>query len=320
MRVAEYSRPMKTSVKLRRLIQFVIASALGMLSEPGSAQTIPIVNAGFEADNITPGAFAVLVPQGWSVYDPGFIINQNANAVGVIRPLPGVEYFPAGTPAGVNAALVFLAGNQSAEAGLQQTLAATLQANTRYRCSVQIGNIASGTSLPGSADGGGIFYDLDGFPGYRVDVLAGTAVVASDNNSIGASIPAGQFRPARFYFDVPNGHPQLGQPLGIRLVNLKQPGTVEAPNIEVDFDEVLLSAGAIPVRAQLNLSIVGAQPVISITGTTGATYLVEHAPALPTTNWVALTNVLLTTSPQAVLDLSAAANADSRFYRALILD
>lgn len=302
-----------------RLVPLVI-SLCGAISFSSQAQNIPIVNAGFESNSITPGTFAVLIPQGWVTYDPGFIVNQSDNAVGVIRPLPGVEYFPAGTPEGVNAALVFLSGNQGVGAGLQQTLTTTLQANTRYRCSVQIGNIASGTSLPGSADGGGQFYNLAGFPGYRIDVLAGGTVIASDNNSIGATIPEGEFRRAHFYFDSTNGHPQLGQNLGIRLVNLKAPGTPEAPNIEVDFDEVILTAGAIPVPAQLDLAMAGAQPGISISGTTGATYRVEYAAQLPATTWTAITNVLLTTSPQTVFDVEAVTDADSRFYRAVIVE
>lgn len=314
-----YSHRMKNSTP-GSLVQCVAVAGLGWFAATLSAQQIPIANAGFESNSVTPGAFAVLVPQSWSVYDPGFIINQNQNAVGVIRPLPGVEYFPTGTPEGVNAALVFLAGNQNAEAGLQQTLSATLQANTRYRCSVQIGNIASGTSLPGSADGGGQFYDLDGFPGYRIDVLAGMTTVGSDSTSIAATIPEGEFRPARFYFDITNGHPQIGQLLAIRLVNLKQPGTVETPNIEVDFDDVRLSAGAIPVRAQLSLELIGSQLRLSVTGTTGATYRVEYAASLPATNWLTVSNVLITTSPQLVLDASASANNGNRFYRAITLD
>ena len=81
------------------------------------AQNIPIVNAGFESNNITPGAFVVLQPVGWTTYDPVGMIDNALNAVGVIRPLPGTEYFPGGTPEGSNAALVFLAGPQTGEAG-----------------------------------------------------------------------------------------------------------------------------------------------------------------------------------------------------------
>ncbi len=210
------------------------------------AQPISIINPGFEANVITPGAFIVLDPTGWQRYDPGNIINQNANAVGVIRPLPGSEFFPMGTPEGVNAALVFLAGNQPAEAGLQQTLTASLVGSTRYTLTVQIGNIASGTSLPGSSDGGGVFYNLNGFPGYRIDLMAGGSVIASDNNTLNSFIPEGEFRLSTVIFDTPANHPLIGQSLGIRLVNLHIPGTFQQPNIEVDFDEVQLVATAVP--------------------------------------------------------------------------
>lgn len=285
-----------------------------------SAQNIPIVNAGFESNAISSGAFAVLTPLGWSRYDPGFIINNNQNAVGVIRPDVPQLFFPAGAPEGAQAALVFLAGPQTAEAGLQQTLTTTLQANTRYRCSVQVGNIASGTSLPGSADGGNVYYDLDGFPGYRIDVLAGTNVVGTDNNSIGATIPEGEFREARFHFDTGPAPAQLGQQLGIRLVNLKFPGPTNAPNIEVDFDAVSLSAGPIPVAAQLSIALTGDQPNISVAGTTGATYRVEFVGTLPATNWTALTNLLLPSSPQTVGDSTPVSGEAARFYRAVLVD
>lgn len=304
----------------RNSISCCLGMALAVLPLLGSAQNIPVVNAGFESNAITDGAFAVLTPQGWTRYDPGFIINNTANAVGVIRPNVPQSFFPAGAPEGNQAALVFLAGSQTNEAGLQQILTTTLQANTRYRCSVQIGNIASGTSLPGSADGGGVFYNLDGFPGYRIDVLAGTNVLAADHNSIGATIPEGEFRQTRFYFDTGPVPAQLGQPLGLRLVNLKAPGTPTVPNIEVDFDEVVFSAGPVPVPAQLNITLMGGLPSLSLIGTTGATYRVEYAGSLPATNWMGLTNILLATSPHFFFDASAATNQGSRFYRAVVVE
>lgn len=285
-----------------------------------SAQPIPIINSGFESNIIGQGAFAVLDPQGWSRYDPNFIINQNANSVGVIRPDVPQSFFPTGTPEGVHAALVFLAGPQNAVAGLRQTFTNTLQANRRYRCSVQIGNIASGTSLPGSSDGGNVFYNLNGFPGYRIDILAGATVVGSDSNSIGSTIPEGEWRQARFYFDTGPAPPQLGQALGIRLVNLKFPGPTNAPNIEVDFDDVRLSAGPIPVAATLSISLAGTQPTLSLVGTTGATYRVEYALSLPVTNWTTLTNLVLPTSPQLLVDPQAVANQTTRFYRAALVE
>lgn len=298
-----------------------LSVALLLVSLPGAttAQPVPIVNAGFETDVITPGTFAVFTPTGWSRYDPSSILNNNANAVGVIRVDVAQPYFPGGAPEGAQAALVFLSGPQNAPAGLQQTLTSNLVANSRYRCSVQIGNIASGTSLPGSADGGGTYYNLEGFPGYRIDLLAGGQVIASDSNSIAATIPEGEFRRARFYFDATNGHPQLGQPLGIRLVNLKQPGTPSVPNIEVDFDEVILTRGAIPVPAELGIALTNQTPNLLITGTIGATYRLETATNLAALNWNALTNLLMTQSVQTWQDAPSNSSA-ARYYRAVLVD
>ncbi len=213
------------------------------------AQPLAINNPGFEADAAPPGAFVVGLPGGWSAYDPAGILDGNTNALGSIRPLPGTEFFSAGTPEGAHAALVFLSGANAAPAGLQQTLAATLQASTRYRLSVAVGNIASGTSLPGSADGGGLFYNLAGFPGYRLELLAGGQLLAADHNSRGGLIAEGSFATATLQFDSSGTPAGLGQALGIRLINLAQPGSLAAPGIEVDFDAVQLVASPVPEPA-----------------------------------------------------------------------
>jgi len=304
---------------LNRLAELhrLLGMALIILPSALPAQPILILNAGFESNSITPGAFVVLQPQSWVNHDPGNIINGFNNAVGVIRPSPGTEYFPAGAPELNNAALIFLAGPESTEVGLQQTLSATLQGGRRYRLSAMVGNIASGTSLPGSSGGAGVYFDLDGFPGYRLDLLAGGAIVAADTNSIGASIPEGEFRRVTMVFDCPTNHPRIGQALGVRVVNLKQPGTPAEPNIEVDFDDVQLSAGPIPEAAQLALALNGPAITLTITGTTGATYRVEHSPTLPATNWIALTNLTLNASPANLLDLPSSNPNAAGFYRAV---
>lgn len=230
-----------------------ILTLVAGLAATAAVRAVPvaITNAGFEDQTIANGTFQVLVPSGWTVFDPSSIINQTTNAVGLIRPNtgPGAEYFPGGTTEGSNAALVFLDGNVDAPAGLQQTLAAVLEANTRYTLSVDIGNIASGTSLPGSADGGGQFYDLDGFPGYRIELLAGGEVIGFDDNSLGSAIADGQFATASFTVDIGASHARMGEALGIRLINLDITGTPGAPNIEVDFDNVRLEAAAVPEPA-----------------------------------------------------------------------
>lgn len=229
----------------------LLAAALAL---PAAAQPLPVVNPGFEAQATPPGAFLVGLPTGWSLYDPGGIVDQAASAVGRIRPLPGTEYFPAGTPEGDQAALVFLAGPVDSEAGLQQVLAATLLPQTRYTLSVGIGNIASGTSLPGSSDGGGVFYDLSGFPGYRIELRAGGLLLASESG--GVAPPEGEFRTTALSFATGAAHPALGQALAIRLVNLDGPG------IEVDFDDVQLSASPVPEPATLFLWLAGGLSLI----------------------------------------------------------
>jgi hypothetical protein len=116
-----------------------------------------------------------------------------------------------------------------------------LQANTRYTLEVEIGNIASGTALNGQ------FFNLDGFPGYRVDLLAGGVVIASDNNSLAGNILEGEWGTSLLSFETNSSHLQLGQTLGIRLVNLNvvDPSAPFA-DLEVDFDHVRLSAIAVP--------------------------------------------------------------------------
>ena len=245
-------RPVQHRPTLRLLPLLVTTALATSLAAPLAAQAQPlaVTNAGFEAQATPPGAFLVGVPTGWQAYDPGGILDGNLNALGRIRPLPGTAYFPAGTPEGDQAALVFLSGANAAPAGLQQTLAATLQASTRYSLQVDVGNIDSGTSLPGSADGGGQFYNLAGFPGYRLELLAGGQLLAADHNGLGDLIAEGSWRTATLLFDSDSSPALLGQALGIRLINLAQPGSAEVPNIEVDFDNVRLVASPVPEPAQ----------------------------------------------------------------------
>lgn len=242
------------------------ASAVLLLAAPlwAAAQSLAIDNAGFEANPAAPGTFIVGLPDAWSAYDPAGILDGNANALGSIRPL-GTSFFPSGAPEADHAALVFLSGANAAPAGLQQTLAATLQAATRYTLRVAVGNIASGTSLPGSADGGGVVYNLAGFPGYRLELLAGGQLLAADHDSLGASIAEGSFATATLQFDSSAAPALRGQPLGIRLINLARPGSLAAPGIEVDFDDVQLLAAPVPEPGSTWLWLAGLATLSGLT-------------------------------------------------------
>lgn len=54
---------------------------------------------------------------------------------------------------------------------------------------------------------------------------------------------------------------------------------------------------------------------IQITGTIGASYTIQFAPALPSTNWTPLTNLALPSSPYLFFDTTPIAGAGRRFYQ-----
>ena len=222
---------------------------------PTSAAPVNILNHGFEdlylggnlppqyGGNVPATAFPVgAAPNGWSPFGtvgaPAFIGVLNP---GVMAEDPLATYFPAGAPEGENVALTFFDGHQGgAEFGIQQTLTATLQPRMRYTLSVEIGNIASGVSVvqPYASFG---YYDLRGFPGYRVDLLAGTTLLGSDDSSL---LPdEGEFLTSTFDVVIGNSHDELYEQLSIRLVNLNNQD-VNDPiiDLEVDFDNVRLDA------------------------------------------------------------------------------
>lgn len=205
------------------------------------AELLTVQNAGFETLFISDNTFNVAAPgpAGWSAYGT---INHNNRSIGVVNPTGSLLY-PGGAPEGRNVGVVFLldnASNQSQfagiESGLVQTLASTLQTNTRYTLTVEVGNMANDSATTNDA------FEFTGFPGYRVDLLAGAQVIASDNNSL---LPAeGTFLTSQFSLSIGASHVLSGQALGIRLVNLNA-----APGIEVNFDNVRLDATAIPEPA-----------------------------------------------------------------------
>lgn len=227
------------------LTGLLLAAGLAVASN-SQAQAISITNPSFEANPVPGGEFHVFDSPGWSRYDPGNIVNQSTNAVGALNPA-GTSFFLDPVPHGSNVALVYLeqvAGTVSpgSMVGLSQTLTATLQLNTQYTLTAAVGNIASGTGLGASAGFG--FADLSGFPGYRVELLAGGQVIAADNNSL--TIGEGRFATSTVQLTVGGSHALAGQALGIRLINLNATGNVNERGREVDFDAVSLIASAVP--------------------------------------------------------------------------
>lgn len=227
-----------------------------------------VVNPGFEDINgelvQAPFTFGPLL--GWELYDPNNITNGgegNTFFIGTLTPVeidpinnPGVynDFFPGGASEGQRMGIAFnFAGSHGiGEYGFVQQLTATVQPNTEYTLQVDIGNIASG---PG--------FDLNGFPGYRIDLIAidvgasTVSVLKSDLDTLGIGpnlVPEGEFRTTSFSYTTGTTDAELGQTLGIRLVNLNiQDPDFPGADLEVDFDNVRLDAVSVPLPPALPL-------------------------------------------------------------------
>ena len=232
---------------------FLIAGVLG-ITQAAQAAIITVINAGFEdTTGLNPSnEFNFGQPAGWNtIHDPNGIVGNavggNGIFLGMLQP-NGMDFFNTPAPEGDKVGILFGFANTegAGEYGIEQTLGNVLEANTQYDLSVEVGNIGSGT-------GGAGFFDLSGFPGYRVDLLAGGVVIAFDNNSL--LIPEFAFSTSTVSFSTGAAHAQLGQSLGIRLVSLNtQQGTAD---IEVDFDDVILEATAVAVPEPTTMILFG---------------------------------------------------------------
>lgn len=219
------------------------------------ANPIQINNHGFEDNIVANNTFPIMTPQGWSIYDP-HNISSGGNVVGVLNPT-GSTFFPGGAPEGNNVGLVWLNDGEGAgnhlPMGLSQVLSTELMSNTHYTLTVEIGNIDSGIGAPPFDSFG--FFNIKGFPGYAVQLLAGGALIAEDYNLLGNSIGEGMF--ATSTIEVDTGNVAAGQALEIRLINLNLPGTTAEPGIEVDFDNVHLDAISIAISEPKTLWLLG---------------------------------------------------------------
>ena len=217
------------------------------------AEPLVINNAGFEdiyqGTEVLTGSFPVgPAPNAWVRYD----LNGSPVAgslLGVLNPGTQADYdadgagllpcFPGGAPEGDNVALLFKSGPASAdEYGIDQVLVSVLEPSVEYTLTVEVGNIQTCAGLP---PGFRNTFNLEGFPGYRIELRAGGQMLAMDNNSL---LPAeGEFETSTITFIAPENHPQLGQALVVRLVSLNVADT--GLNLEVDFDNVRLDALAL---------------------------------------------------------------------------
>ena len=169
---------------------------------------------------------------GWEAYDPKDLITGIPLTPGGLDftdagSQNATGFYPSGAADGANTGYAFIVDAPgSGVLGLTQTLTDELTANTRYTLQVDVGNPVTNPGLP---------IDLTGFPGYRVELLAGEQAIAADNNSL--SIAEGAFGVSTVTYTASAKDPLLGEQLGIHLINLNA-----APGVSVDFDNVRLTA------------------------------------------------------------------------------
>jgi len=173
----------------------MVAASVGTTATAGS---VTVLNPSFEAPAVNQGQFTVGVIADWSV--------SAGN-------LPGGVFNPFG---GTYNDLSDIDGSQVAYSNggiISQTLTETLQAGMTYTLMVEVGNRAD-----------------TNFAGYLIELLAGTTVIASDNNGVA---PAnGEFLTSTIEYTAMAGDADLGEALSIQLRSF---------GIQTNFDNVRLN-------------------------------------------------------------------------------
>lgn len=245
----------------RRLACGLAAAFISASATAVSAAPLNIVNAGFEdtSGQSTFNEFTFGTPTGWTLHDPNGILPGGGVGSGffpgTLQP-NGIDFFNGPAPEGDRVGILFNSqGRDTGEYGFQQILTDTVQANTRYELTVEVGNIASGDAQNGD------FFNLDGFPGYRIDLFAidqflNETILVQDVDSL--IIPEAEFALSTISIDIGAGHTAIGDTLGIRLVNLNETRAVAGPpDLEVDYDDVRLNATAISEPGIVAIGLLG---------------------------------------------------------------
>lgn len=188
-------------------VAFAAISALSLAGAEAVASpaSIAITNASFEDPILADEGFSDAI-SGWSLSVTGTVGLDDLDW-GVWN--PPAATFDTALPDGDNVALVFYASEiGNGEIALSQTTAGLLDHAIRYDLSAQIGDM-SGLFSP--------FYD--GFPGARVELRAGGSVLASGTPE---QLMEGSFATIRATYVAPSNLGQIGQPLGVRLIDTNE--------------------------------------------------------------------------------------------------
>ena len=191
--------------KARPVILPVLVALLSLSGVHAWAVPIPIANPGFEEDALNIGVYIFSI-KGW--------VGGSSVAPQAGTWFPWSSYYPSGVPEGTS--IAFNKGTT-----ISQVLGATLQVNTLYTLSVDVGHRAD-----------------EPFPGYAVQLLAGGILLASESSLVP---DPGEFLTSTLTYQETAGDP-VGQPLEIRLLSTESPGDLK---FQTNFDNVRLDALAL---------------------------------------------------------------------------
>ncbi len=211
---------MKTRTKIMSC--GIAMGAMGV--QATQAQEIEVVNPGFEDPVLVDDDFV----SGHDGTVPGWVAS-GAWYAGAWNTPTGA--YPGEAPEGLNVGWTWATlDDPGIEVSQMQTLSETLEGGATYTLSVRVGNAMAYWSEFNQWQ-----YEFEGFPGYRVELLAGGQVIAVDDSSI--TPDEGTFAETSVSYEVQQGDPLIGEQLGIRFVNPND----GRPGQEVDFDDVRLS-------------------------------------------------------------------------------
>ena len=163
--------------KLIGLASLAALAGLLSLSQTAKANSLTIINQGFESPIVADGGYT-------SGSIPGWI---TAGVAGVFN--PPASQFPGEAPEGQNVSF-------SQGPVISQSLSDVLTANTVYTLEVEVGSPST-----------------QSFPGYSVQLRAGGSVLAEDNNALSPLL--GTFATSVVTFTADTINPHLGQFLEI---------------------------------------------------------------------------------------------------------
>jgi hypothetical protein len=188
------------------------------------AADLHLQNAGFEKPTRANGHFGSA--PGWveGRYDlasPGTWISGAVGDAGNWNPDAADGFSDGAAWAGQNSGWAI--SHTETDVGLSQVLNTTLQAETTYVLSLQIGNA--------------FYNESDVTADYRIELLAGGVILQSDT---GPAPAADTWELQSLTFNSGTSPAQLGQPLEIRLLAVSYTTPAGDDGYEVDFDDVNL--------------------------------------------------------------------------------